>query len=87
LIIQNNRVRPGSRAAPAQTQSKDYRIAAALLAKARSIDVLRQNIPELQVVATQELGIGVGLQFEILAKESGLLPSPRDRLIADLKNR
>ena len=65
--------------------SRDRRTAALLLFKAMGQDILREHIPELQVVAVQELGPGVGTEFERLAKEFNLLPSARDRLMANLK--
>ena len=63
-------------------KSKDRRTAALLLVKAMQQEILREHIPELQVVAVQELGPGVGTEFERLAREFNLLPSPRDRLMA-----
>ena len=66
-------------------KSRDRRVAALLLVKAMGQDILREHIPELQVVAVQELGPGVASEFERLAKEFNLLPSARDRMMADLK--
>jgi hypothetical protein len=66
-------------------RSRDRRVAARLLIKAMGQDILREHIPELRVVAVQELGPGVGTEFERLAKEFNLLPTARDRMIADLK--
>ena len=65
--------------------SEDRRTAALLLFKAMGQDIPCEHIPELQVVAVQELGPGVGTEFERLAKEFNLLPSARDRLMANLK--
>ena len=62
-------------------QTRELRVAARLLARALQEKVLRENLPDLQVVTTLELGPAVGAAFERLAKERKLLPSPRERLI------
>ena len=65
--------------------SRDRRIAVRLLLKALAENVLRESLPELLVIASQELGMGVGREYELLARQFELLPSPKDRLVADLK--
>ena len=64
---------------------KDRRIAAQLLVRALTTDLIREDILNLMAVTGVELGNAVASEFEALAKQFGLLPSPRDRLVADLR--
>ena len=78
-VAETGSIRADLLAISAAGHSRDCRIAARLLAEPVSEAILRENVPELMVVASQELGLGVACEMQRLAIDFDLLSArPRD---------